>query len=323
VGEDGLNATGCKPNRLRRGPTPGRLPARPSSALRAEKPIHRASSGRSSGYEATRWIKGIQKVAANAFGLPLDNVRVIARFVGGAFGSKGFTWNHLLVTAAAAVVAACEELKAKLVRLASGGPEAIWPEMPVACRDSGVGPLKDSERWLPYAELLQKTKQESLQAEAGAKPGKEREAFSLLSFGALFIEVQVEPWSGRVRVNRAVGVYDVGRIVNPQLARSQLLGGITFGIGMALLEQTIPDRLTGRNVNPNLAECLIPVCVDTPAEFDLVLLDVPDPHIPGSGARGVGEIGIVGAPAAIANSVYHATGRRVRDLPITPDKLLG
>ncbi|HEY0792923.1 MAG TPA: molybdopterin cofactor-binding domain-containing protein [Chthoniobacterales bacterium] len=135
--------------------------------------------------------------------------------------------------------------------------------------------------------------------------------------------MEVEPWSGHIRVNRAVGAYDVGRIVNRQLAQSQLLGGITFGIGMALLEQTVPDFLTGRNVSPNLAEYLIPVCADTPAEIDLTFLDIPDPRIPGPGARGVGEIGIVGAAAAIANAVYHATGRRVRDLPITPDKLLG
>jgi len=119
----------------------------------------------------------------------------------------------------------------------------------------------------------------------------------------------------------AVGVYDVGRMINPRLARSQIVGGMLFGFSMALMESTIPDEKTGRIVNPNLAEYHVAVHADTP-EFDIDFINEPDPHMPDLGARGIGEIGIVGAPAAIANAIFNATGKRVRDLPITPDQLI-
>jgi len=126
---------------------------------------------------------------------------------------------------------------------------------------------------------------------------------------------------GQVRIKRVVGVYDVGRMINPRLARSQIIGGMLFGFGMALMEATVLDEQTGRNVNPNLAEYHLPVCADAP-EFDIDFINEPDPHMADLGARGIGEIGIVGAPAAVANAIFHATGKRVRDLPITPDKLI-
>ncbi|PYL52714.1 MAG: acylaldehyde oxidase [Verrucomicrobia bacterium] len=160
-----------------------------------------------------------------------------------------------------------------------------------------------------------------IEADFKSDPNKEeREKFSFQSFGAIFVEVTVDLF-GQVRVKRVVGVYDVGKILNPRLARSQIMGGALFGIGMALMEATIPDPNFGRIVNPNLAEYHVPVCADTP-EFDIDFINEPDPHMPGLGARGIGEIGITGAPAAIANAVFHATGKRVRDLPITPDKLI-
>jgi xanthine dehydrogenase YagR molybdenum-binding subunit len=134
-------------------------------------------------------------------------------------------------------------------------------------------------------------------------------------------KVRVDPSLGQPRVTRVVGVYDLGRILNPRLARSQLLGGTLFGIGMALMEATVPDLKTGRIVNANLAEYHVPVCADIPkSDFDFI--NQPDPHMADLGARGIGEIGIVGAPAAVGNAIFHATGKRVRDLPITLDKLM-
>lgn len=99
------------------------------------------------------------------------------------------------------------------------------------------------------------------------------------------------------------------------------MGGILYGIGMALMEATVPDEKAGRVVNPNLAEYHVPVCADTP-EFEIDFIGEPDPHMPDLGARGIGEIGIVGVPAAVANAIFHATGKRIRDLPITLDKLI-
>lgn len=145
---------------------------------------------------------------------------------------------------------------------------------------------------------------------------------ALGEFGAQFVEVRVDPDFGTVRVTRALGVFDVGTVLNPVTARSQAIGGIAWGIGMALLEKTDVHPALGKIASPNLSGYLLPSHADVP-DVDALFLDQPDPAANPLGARGVGEIGIVGVAAAIANAVHHATGIRVRDLPITPDKLLG
>jgi xanthine dehydrogenase YagR molybdenum-binding subunit len=141
------------------------------------------------------------------------------------------------------------------------------------------------------------------------------------AFGAQFVEVRVDPDFGLVRVTRALGAFDIGRVLNQKTARSQAIGGIVFGIGMALLEHTAIHPTFGTVVSPDLAGYLLPVHADVPA-VDALFVEVEDPHVNSLGAKGVGEIGITGVAAAIANAVYHATGRRVRDLPITPEALL-
>jgi len=161
---------------------------------------------------------------------------------------------------------------------------------------------------------------ERLEADGRAAPDEDAQKYSMGSFGALFCEVRIDEDAGEVRVTRFLGVYDCGRIINPKTASSQCRGGITMGIGMALTEEALFDPRSGRIVDPSLAEYHVPVNLDVP-QIEIHFLNIPDPYTP-MGAHGLGEIGITGVAAAIANAVFNATGKRVRDLPITLDKLM-
>jgi xanthine dehydrogenase YagR molybdenum-binding subunit len=145
--------------------------------------------------------------------------------------------------------------------------------------------------------------------------------YSTFDFGAQFVEVRVDPDLGVVRVARVVGAYDIGRVLNPRTARNQAVGGITWGIGMALMEQTPTHPRLGKFASPNLSGYLVPTSADV-RDIDVHFLDQPDPLVNPLGVKGVGELCVVGIAAAIANAVHHATGRRVRDLPIGPHALL-
>jgi xanthine dehydrogenase YagR molybdenum-binding subunit len=161
-----------------------------------------------------------------------------------------------------------------------------------------------------------------VEASAEVKPGEETQRFSMHSFGAVFVEVDVDPDLGETRVRRIVGAYGAGRIVNPKLTRSQCIGGMIGGIGMALMEHSIVDPRNGRVPNANLAEYPVPVHADAPPLMDVLFVEEHDPHVNPLGVKGVGEIAMVGIAPAITNAIYHATGRRVRELPATPDKLI-
>ena len=163
---------------------------------------------------------------------------------------------------------------------------------------------------------------EDIEVEGDFSPGELKKHFSPGAFGATFAEVAVDPDTAETRVRRIVGAYGAGHVVNPRLARSQCIGGFIMGIGQALMEQTEVDNRTGRVVNANLSEYLVPVLADTPA-IEVIFLPEEDPHLGPLGAKGLGEIALCGIGPAIANAVYHATGRRIRDVPITPDKLVG
>ena len=149
----------------------------------------------------------------------------------------------------------------------------------------------------------------------------DRKKYSFQSFGAQFAKVLVDPDLGTVKVDKCVGVMDIGKVLNLKTAENQIMGGMIFGIGMALMEHTAYDPTNGRVVTRDLSDYLVPVNADMP-EFIVQFIDKPDPYISPIGARGIGEIGITGIVAAIANAVYNATGKRIRELPITPDKLL-
>jgi xanthine dehydrogenase YagR molybdenum-binding subunit len=172
-----------------------------------------------------------------------------------------------------------------------------------------------------YAAIIARNGGATVEGKADAKPGDEKKDYSMHAFGAQFAEVRVDPDLGTVRVTRQLGAFASGRILNAKLAHSQYIGGMTMGLGMALFEETRRDDRSGRVMNANLAEYLVPVHADVPAT-EAILVEEVDHHVNEIGTKGIGEIGIVGAAAAIANAVYHATGKRIRDLPLTPDKLL-
>jgi len=240
----------------------------------------------------------MSQFAADTLNIPIEKIRFeLGDSQFPIAPNNGGSW--LTASVAPAVMGACDQLKKQVVDLAGS-----WPGDARALGD-----------------LFARAGQEQIQAEFMSEPNsEERKRFSFMSYGAIFVEAHVDPF-GQVRVKRAVGVYDLGRMINPRLARSQIMGGMLFGFGTALMEATIPDEKTGRIVNPNLADYHVAVHADTP-EFDIDFINEPDPHMGDLGARGIGEIGIVGAPAAVANAVFNATGKRVRDLPITPDKLI-
>jgi len=149
-------------------------------------------------------------------------------------------------------------------------------------------------------------------------PGKD---FARHAFGAQFIEVRVDPATGEVRIPRALGMFACGRIINPRTARSQFLGGMTMGVGMALLEETIVDHALGAFMNHDLAQYHVPTNADI-RDLEVDWIDEEDYRVNPMGSKGIGEIGIVGTAAAVANAVYNATGVRHRDLPITPARIL-
>jgi xanthine dehydrogenase YagR molybdenum-binding subunit len=181
----------------------------------------------------------------------------------------------------------------------------------------------DRSSGLAYEEVLKRTNRPAVEGEGYTGPGRERDKYAFQSFGAQFVEVKVDPEIARVQVSRVVSAFDVGKIINAKTARSQGYSGVIMGIGMALMEHTVYDSRDGSVVTSNLADYAIPVNADAHS-IDILFVDKPDPFIDsdGLGARGVGEITATGVAPAVANAVYHATGRRIRDLPITPDKLL-
>ncbi|WP_432016629.1 xanthine dehydrogenase family protein molybdopterin-binding subunit [Streptomyces hydrogenans] len=160
----------------------------------------------------------------------------------------------------------------------------------------------------------------TVRADTAQEAGKES-PYARHAFGAHFAEVEVDAVTGEVRVRRLLGVFAAGRILNPRTARSQLIGGMTMGIGMALTESSTLDTRSGEFVERDLASYHVPVNADVPS-LEAHWLDEEDPHLNPMGSKGIGEIGIVGTAAAVANAVHHAVGVRLRDLPLTPDRLL-
>jgi xanthine dehydrogenase YagR molybdenum-binding subunit len=186
--------------------------------------------------------------------------------------------------------------------------------------DGKIRHNRDPKRQVSLADAMRAGRADRIEKEATAEPD-EGSKYSHYTHSAVFAEVRVDAELGVIRVARVVSAVAAGRILNPKVAGSQILGAVVGGIGMALHEETSTDHRFGRFMNHSLAEYHVPVNADIHA-IDVIFVEEEDDEINPLGVKGVGEIGIVGTAAAIANAVYHATGKRVRDLPITLDKLM-
>ena len=259
-------------------------------------------------------------VAAERLGLPIDAVavRYADTIIPGAIMAGG---SQQTAAIGAAVIAAHNALVAELLKLAGNdSPLAGLSADQVGSEDGGLVMRDDPARRETYVSILERAHRDSVTVAEEASPSLELMHWSMHSHSAIFCEVRVNAITGETRVGRVLGSFDCGRILNATTARSQFRGGIIMGLGMALMEETQFDERSGRIMNPSLAEYHVPVHMDVP-EIDVMWTDIADPHTP-MGAHGIGEIGITGVAAAVANAVYNATGKRIRDLPITLDKLL-
>lgn len=263
------------------------------------------------------------QIAADALGLPPERVR----FELGDTEMPPTPLSAGSMTASStgpAVYLAATGARQKLVRMAIADPASPLhgaAERDVRAAEGRLSLAADPATGETYTALLARHGAQPVESRVDAKGAEEQQQYSMHSFGAVFAEVRVDEDLGRVRVPRVVGAYGGGRVLNAKTARSQIIGGVVWGIGMALMEETHVDRRTGRYVSADLAEYHVPVNADV-GSIDAIFVDEHDPIVNPIGVKGLGEIGITGVAAAIANAVHHATGKRVRDLPITLDKLL-
>lgn len=259
------------------------------------------------------------QITADRLGLPVEKVS----FAYGDSSLPGLVLaagSQQTASIGAAVTAAHRKLVKELLKLAGkDSPLAGLNAEQVVGFDGGLADRGNVRRHERYTTILERAGRVEIAAEETAPMPFEMMHWSMHSIGAMFCEVGVNAFTGETRVRRFLGYFDCGRIINPKTAASQLRGGIIMGLGLALMEETLIDPRTGRIMNPNLSDYHVPVHLDVPA-IDVAWTNIPDPRAP-MGARGIGELGITGTAAAVANAIFNATGTRVRELPITLDKL--
>jgi xanthine dehydrogenase YagR molybdenum-binding subunit len=265
----------------------------------------------------------ITMIAAETLGLPIEKVKFeLGHTDLPQAPVHGGSWTTASV--GSAVQGGCQAALKSLVAQANRDPGSPFQNMTadkLAFDDGRVVVKGEPRRSLTYGEILRRAKLDHLVENHDGKPSPERDKYSISSHGAQFVEVKVDEDLGIVRVTRIVGAAASGRVINPKTSHSQEMGAAVFGIGMALTEQTKVDHRYGRIVTPNLASYHVPVNADVHS-IDMIFAEEDDKIVNPLGVKGMGELGLVGMPAAIANAVFHATGKRFRSLPITPDKLL-
>jgi xanthine dehydrogenase YagR molybdenum-binding subunit len=287
------------------------------------------------------------QTAADVLGVPVESVEVeIGDSLLPPSGVSGGSQTAVSVTSA--VMATAELLRKDLVNLAIADPASKLKGRDgaeIVARDGKLFVKGDPSKSEAYTEILRRNNKEKMEACATAAPyagdsipagansapcaplpsdpelDSNKKKYSFHSFGAQFAEVRVDEDTGMVRVTRFASVMDIGRVLNEKTARSQIIGGVVYGLGQALTEETVYDKRWGNPVTRSFADYHVPVNLDVPA-IDVYFIGKPDPHISPIGARGIGEIGITGVAAAVANAVFNATGKRLRELPLTPDKLI-
>jgi xanthine dehydrogenase YagR molybdenum-binding subunit len=263
------------------------------------------------------------QIAAELLGVPIHNV--VAKLGDSSLPPapvQGGSWTA--ASLGSAVQEACNGIRRQLLRHAQaidGSPLAGVSLDDVAFADGQIRAKDDPGRAVSIADAMRAGKVERIEQEATAEPSKD-DKHSSFTHSAVFAEVRVDEELGVIRVTRIVDAVAAGRIINPKTAASQISGAVVGGIGMALHEETLVDNALGRLMNHSLAEYHMPVNADVHA-IEVIFVEEHDGLINPLGVKGVGEIGIVGTAAAIANAVFHATGQRVRDLPITLDKVMG
>jgi xanthine dehydrogenase YagR molybdenum-binding subunit len=264
----------------------------------------------------------IAQVASKSLGIPASKIKVE---IGDSQLPDAPTQGGSSITSSvgSAVHEVCNSLKQKLYDLAcakEGSPYKNVKQEEVIF-DSETVSLQGGQSKIAYVDLLKQSNLPALEVTQESKGAQDWKSYSFYSFSVHFAQVRVHPSTGVVRVTRVVSGADAGTIISEKTARSQMIGGVTGGIGMALTEEGVIDHRFGRYVNNNLADYHVPVHADVP-HIETFFVNKPDPHINPIGAKGMGEIALIGFSAAVANAVYHATGKRIRELPITPDKLI-
>jgi xanthine dehydrogenase YagR molybdenum-binding subunit len=267
----------------------------------------------------------LAQIAADSLGLDMNQVEFRAGTSdlpdAGIAGGSAHT-----ATAGMAIHNAGADVIARLADLATNdarSPLFGAGNAGVVARSGRLFRRDDESRSESYADILARAGLAMIEGrgKSAADPAA-HSAYAMYAHGAVFAEVKVDPDLGQVRATRVVGAFAAGRIINPRMVRSQLYGGMIWGVSFALHEQAIMDPRSGRPMNPNLGEYHIPVNADVPS-LEAILVEEHDPHVNALGIKGVGEIGITGTAGAIANAVWHATGYRVRKFPITLDRLIG